>query len=226
MKLHDILRLRLIISLIFIAAVSGCGDDHSTLSEPESAEGAQVRIIHASPDAPAVDIYNEGDSIPLICDLGYGEVSDFLELDTGIYNFQIREAGADFMSQPDYETGEFGIRDNVRITALAAGLLSSMEDSDKFRVLPLIESFDDPGAGNAAVRFIHGSADAPSVSLDIGNDGSAEITGFATFDDSGASGIAVSAGSELDIGVLSGTRLSCLPLLPYPRWQRMTRPSS
>ena len=41
-----------------------------------------------------------------------------------------------------------------------------------------------PGAGNAAVRIVHASADAPTVDIDVGNDGSAELTGVARFADS------------------------------------------
>ena len=207
------------VAVIFLAAMlmlSGCDDDEDTVSRPDMGEGAELRVVHASPDAPNVDIYAEGVASPLIRNLGYGEVSAYLDLDAGTYNIQIRSAGADSTSAPAYETGDLVIQDDVKITALAAGLLASMDDQDKFRVLPLIENFDDPGAGNAAVRIIHGSADAPTVAIDVGNDGTPEITDFERFEDTGASGVALPAGSELQIGIWAGNPLARVTAFTTP----------
>ncbi|MFD2570035.1 DUF4397 domain-containing protein [Spirosoma soli] len=44
------------VALISIV-VSGCGDKFNVLQDVQPATGAQVRFIHAAPDAPAVDVY-------------------------------------------------------------------------------------------------------------------------------------------------------------------------
>ena len=55
---------------------------------------AELRFVHASPDAPAVDIYAEGVSGALITALAYTETSEYLDLAAGDYNIQIRAHGA------------------------------------------------------------------------------------------------------------------------------------
>lgn len=53
---------------------------------------ARVRVIHASPDAPAVDIaITDGDV--LIPGLAFGAASDYLEVPAGSYNLEVRVAG-------------------------------------------------------------------------------------------------------------------------------------
>ena len=200
---------------IILLAFTGCDDDE-TVTEPDMGEGAELRAVHASPDAPAVDVYAEGVASPLIRNLAYGEASAYLDLDAGTYNIQLRAAGADSTSAPAYETGDLDISDGSRITALAVGLLGSSDNDDKFRILPLAENFDDPGAGNAAVRIIHGSADAPTVAIDVGNDGSPEITDFARFDDTGVEGVDLPAGSELQIGIWAGSPLARVTAFTTP----------
>jgi len=52
---------------------------------------ARVRFVHASPDAPAVDVVVS--SIPLFEDVAYKEVGDYVALDAGTYDLVVREAG-------------------------------------------------------------------------------------------------------------------------------------
>lgn len=177
------------------AAVSNLGygatSDYTTLDN-----GAKLRAVHTSPDAPAVDLYVEGGS--------------------GSYTVELRAAGADPNSTPAFEV-DVTIPDNATITAVAAGLLGSSSDADKFRILPFAENFSDPGAGKAAVRVVHASADAPTVSLDVGDDGSAEVTNFARFAETGEAGVALPADTKLQIGILAGnTRVTAFttPELP------------
>jgi hypothetical protein len=198
----------------------GCSDDDDggiLAPPPDMGDGAMVRVIHGSPDAPAVDVYAEGVATPLITNLAYGQTSDYLNLDAGTYNIQLRAAGADPSSTPAFETGDLTIPEGAKITALAAGLLSSSSADDKFRVLTYAENFTAPGAGNAAVRIIHASPDAPTVALDVGDDGTAEVTGFARFAETGEAGVALPAGTKIQIAIWAGaTRVTAFttPELP------------
>ncbi len=183
------------------ALVAACSDD-SVTGPPVGGE-ASIRVIHGSPDAPAVDIYVEGSATPIIEDLAYGDASEYLTVDAGTYNVQIRAAGAAPSTDPVYETGNFSLQSGDALTALAAGLIGSVDPTDEFRVLALFENFGSPAAGNALVRVVHAAPDAPTVDIDVLNDGSAEITNLARFEATGSTGIELPAGSPLLIGILA-----------------------
>ncbi len=193
----------------------GCSDDDSPM-DPGLGDGAKLRVVHASPDAPAVDVYAEGVASPLITDLEYTETSAYLDLDPGTYNIQLRAAGASPISAPAYETGSLTVPADAVITAVAVGLLGSSAGADAFRVLALVEDFATPGAGQAAVRIVHGSADAPAVAIDVGNDGTPEITGFARFAETGPAGVALPAGAPLAVGIWAGSPLARVTAFATP----------
>ena len=202
---------------MFMVVAVGCSDDDDNPAKPDMGNGAMLRVVHGSPDAPAVDIYAEGVSAPLIQDLAYGETSAYLELDPGTYNIQIRAAGAPSSSAPVFETGDLPIPDDVKITALAAGLLSGAPGSpEAFRVIPLVEDFDAAGAGNAIVRVVHAGSDAPTVAVDVGNDGAPEITDFERFEDSGEAGVPLPAGEKLRIAIWAGNPLARVTVFTTP----------
>lgn len=61
--------------------------------------GARVRVIHASPDAPNVDVaLTGGDS--LIADLAFGAASDYLEVPAGSYDLEVSVAGTEDVVLP------------------------------------------------------------------------------------------------------------------------------
>ncbi len=146
---------------------AGCGDNDDNGTGPDMGEGALLRVVHASPDAPGVDVYAEGVTTPLVSGLAYGQASAYLAIDPGTYNIQLRPAGASSGSAPVYQTGNLTLSDGDTITAVAVGLLAPGNAGQAFRVLALGEGFTNPGSGNAAVRIVHGSPDAPTVETDL-----------------------------------------------------------
>ncbi len=170
--------------------------------DPEPGQ-VRVRVVHASSDAPAVDVYAAGIAIPLIEDLAYTETSGFLSVPPGTYDFEVRAAGAPPEDPPVYSTGLLDLPGDATVTAIAAGLLGSADEASRFRVLPIVEDFADAGDGAAIVRIVHACADAPAVAIDVGDDGSAEIGGLARFADTGAAGVALPAGTSLQVGILA-----------------------
>ncbi len=209
----------LLLALIAMAAIglTGCSDDDdSNPTDPgDSMEDAMLRVVHASPDAPGVDIYVDGDTQPLIVDLEYGDASSYLTVPAGDYTVEIRAHGSDPASVPAY-TADVTLAEDATVTVVAAGLLSSTDADDTFRVLSLVEDFADPGAGNVAVRIVHASADAPTVALDIANDGAPEVTDLARFAETGAAGVALPAGEALRIGVWAGDPLARASVFTTP----------
>jgi len=205
----------LLAGLVAVALLVGCDDDDATGPGTNPAT-VQLRAVHASPDAPGVDIYVEGSTQPLVQGLDYGEVTDFVSVPAGTYNIQLRPAGAASTSAPVFETGDLTVSDGDVITAVATGLLASNDPADRFRVLPLFDEFDPASSGNVRVRIVHASPGAPTVGIDVGNDGSPEIAALERFADTGGAGIDLPAGSELQIGILAGTPLSPVTAFTTP----------
>jgi hypothetical protein len=189
----------LLLGLAVVAA--GCGDDDDNGTNPPAEQTAQLRAVHASPDAGPVDIYVEGVGI-VAPNVAYGDVMPYLTVPAGTYNVQLRPAGADSSTDPIYETGNVTLAANSVLTAVAAGLLNSVDPADSFRIIPQFEGFATPGSGNAIVRILHAGSDAPTVNLDVGADGSNEITDLARFADTGSAGVDLPGGSPLTIGVV------------------------
>jgi len=216
MKKINLKFLALLALVALSITVSGCSDDDDPITTPEMGKGAMLRVVHASPNAPAVDVYAEGVAAPLLTNVKYTETSNYLDLAAGDYNIQLRGAGAPAGSDPAFETGMLTIPEGAIITAVAAGNFGSMDPDDMFRVIPMVEDFKDPGAGSAAVRILHASPDAPAVSIDVGNDGSPEINDFARFADTGADGVALPAGTPLDVGIWAGSPLARVTAFQTP----------
>ncbi|MFT5234605.1 MAG: hypothetical protein ACI9UK_001914 [Candidatus Krumholzibacteriia bacterium] len=203
---------------ILALGLIGCSDDDDTVTgvDPEMGKGAMLRIVHASPNAPAVDVYAEGVAEPLVQNLAYTTTTPYLDLAPGVYNVQLRAAGASPTSPIAFETGDLVIPEGAVITAAAVGLFGSADAEATFRVIPLVEDWTDPGAGNAAVRIIHASADAPTVSIDVGNGGTPEVPDFERWADTGAAGVALPAGTPLDLDIWAGSPLGRVTAFQTP----------
>jgi hypothetical protein len=202
--------------VLLVVLVAGCGDDddgdNGMIPMPEV---PAIRVVHSSPDAPAVDVYAAGSSTPLFTNVAYGEATNYLTVDAGTVKIQLRPAGADPGSTPVFETGDLTIGADDRITAVAAGLIAATGAADAFRILPLVEGFADPGTSVRA-RIVHAGADAPSVAVDVGNDGTPEITDFARFADTGATGVELPSGEALAIGIWAGSPLARVTAFTTP----------
>lgn len=57
-------------------------------------ETARIRVVHTSPDAPAVDIAVKGGDV-LIPNLAFPKASDYLEVPATSYDLEVRAAGTD-----------------------------------------------------------------------------------------------------------------------------------
>ncbi|MBI5537373.1 MAG: DUF4397 domain-containing protein [Deltaproteobacteria bacterium] len=168
---------------------------------------AMLRVVHASPTAPAVDLYVKGSSTPVASGLQYGKSTSYLEVPAGTYDIEIRAAGASPSDPPAFEVTGLALADGAKYTAVAAGDLASTNADDKFRVLPLEEKFEAAAAGKVRLRIVHAGFDAPTVDLDVGNDDPTkpEISAVARFADTGAAGVELPAAQALQVGIASAS---------------------
>jgi len=114
------------------------------------AGSGRVRVLHASPDAPAVDVYVDGQM--LLSNVGFGQISHYADLPTGRHRVQVfptgKAAGAVIDTNVD-------VRPNTAVTVAATGLLTNIR--------PLLIN-DAPGSaqpGFARLKVVHLSPNTP-----------------------------------------------------------------
>jgi hypothetical protein len=178
---------------------------------------AMVRIVHASCDAPAVDVWTGGQKI--VDGAVYGAASAWLEVPAGAYDIQIKASPSSEADAAVYEVLGLELADGTKTSAIAAGLLASTEVADKFRVLAVEEDFSPAGSDNAIVRVIHASPDAPTVGIDFHDDdaSSPELSNLDRFGTTAIEGFPLTADTALQIGIAaSGSRVTAFttPNLP------------
>lgn len=117
---------------------------------------AQVRVVHASPDAPNVDVYV--DDQLAIQDLPYGEAAGLVDVPAGTRNIKVTPAGA---TQPVVIDADIDFAACMSSEVSATGLLASIQG----QVYPIPRM---PLAnGEARARIIHNSPGAPNVDVKV-----------------------------------------------------------
>lgn len=124
-----------------------------------AAGDAKIRVIHASPDAPAVDVYANGNKV--LSNVPFFTASDYLTVPAGSYDLKVTPAGATEPAVIDAKGVQLGA--GKAYTVAATGKLASIK--------PVI--FEDnlaaPAAGKAHVRVYHLSPNAPAVDVKVAN---------------------------------------------------------
>ncbi|MBN2028535.1 MAG: DUF4397 domain-containing protein, partial [Actinobacteria bacterium] len=115
-----------------------------------------VRVAHASPDAPAVDIWVN--DVVAISNLAFADVTDYLLLPAGDYNFKVTQTGT---TTPVFIDVDVTLDKNTAYTVAAANVAASIEP------LVFVDDNSEPGPGMARVNFIHLSPDAPNVDVRV-----------------------------------------------------------
>jgi hypothetical protein len=118
---------------------------------------ARVRVAHFSPDAPAVDIFLNGERSP-VTDLSFLSATGYLDVPPGDYEIGVAPAGG----SPIYTTTAT-IEAGKVYTAWANGLLGG-SGAQAFKVTPTI----DASYPVAEVRLLHAVPDAPTVDVYLG----------------------------------------------------------
>jgi len=161
--------------------------------------GPHVRVVHASPDAPAVDVWADGS--PAFQNAPFKGVTSYAELTPGTHNFKVVPAGA---TEPVVIDATLDLQANADYTILAVNTLDMIE--------PLVLADDNtlPAAGKAHVRFVHASPDAPAVDIAVA-DGGPVLFSSAAFKDA-TSYLPVDAGTYDLEARLAGTDVVALSL--------------
>ena len=159
-------------------ANGGAGGEGGAAVAPK----ARLRVVHASPNAPSVDIYAKGSATAAVEGVAYGEATDFIEVDAGTIAFDLRAAGADAADEPAFTTDDVELDGGADYTLVAAGDFANAADADiGFRVLALEHDFEAPAAGTAVARVVHAASAWDTVDLDVVATDGVDIPALARF---------------------------------------------
>ncbi|WP_170977417.1 DUF4397 domain-containing protein [Halorussus salinisoli] len=138
---------------ITLIASLGVGGSFAAVQDEE----AQVRVAHVSPDAPAVDVLVDGD--PVLEGVEFGTVSDYLNVSAGEHNVTIQTS----------EDESVVFEGNVTLDAGTQTTIAALGEVGEETFEPGVfeDDFETPGEGNASVRLIHASPDAPAVDVTV-----------------------------------------------------------
>lgn len=149
-------RISIIIPVMFfamMALVSSCEKDNEKTY-------ADLMVVHASPDAPGVDLLIDDvkkNSSPL----AYPNNTGYLSIESGTRNIKVNVSG----TTTNVINGDLAVEQDKKYSLFAIDVVA------KLSVVVLGDDLTPPAAGKAHVRFLHLSPDAPAVDIAIASSG-------------------------------------------------------
>lgn len=116
---------------------------------------AKLNVVHASPDAPQVDLYIDKGKVG---DVEYPKNTGYIDVIPGNREIEVKvtSSGATAIAPVT-----LGFQPDTSYTLFAIGLVANIEP------LRLEDDLTPPAAGKAHVRFVHLSPDAPAVDIKV-----------------------------------------------------------
>jgi hypothetical protein len=127
-------------------------DWHGRAPQPIS----YVRVLHASPDAPAVDIYANGKLI--VRGLAYKAFTPYVKVNSGEYKVDVFPAGQ--VTSPVLST-------NVTIPAQSITTVAAIGYLPELSLYPVPDPVMEKTPGLTNVRFVHLSPNTPNVDITL-----------------------------------------------------------
>jgi LPXTG-motif cell wall-anchored protein len=118
---------------------------------------AKVRVVHASPDAPAVDVYVDGNKV--LTNVPFFTASDYLDVPAGPHDLKVTPTGEPNTAVIDAKG--VTVESGRAYTVAATGRLAEIKPAI------LADNLSAPAAGKAHVRVVHFSQDAPAVDIKV-----------------------------------------------------------
>ena len=154
------------IALVLLAAITLGACDDSDTTAPVST--AQVRVVHASPDAPNVDVLVDGAAV--LTNVPFKGSSNYLDVPAGSRNLRVRATGTSTVVIDQTAAVTTG----KRYTVLATGRVASIAP------LVLEDDLAGPGPGNVKLRLVHASPTAGNVDIYVTAPGASIATATPT----------------------------------------------
>lgn len=218
----------LLLTFVVIAGLVGLALPGTARAQEDQEPDATLRIVHASPGAPAIDVLVDGQ--PFATNVAFGAATDYAAIPAGDYKVQVVATG---------QTADTAVIDmDLEAESGKAYIFAASKPLNEIEGKLFEVNLDAVEEGKARVRAIHLSPDAGDI--DIVVTGGDELFGGVGFEDTSdyteidpgtlsldvrgeedrilttAAGIEVEPGGTYDIialGQLSDQSLTLLPLV-------------
>ncbi|MEA2515900.1 MAG: hypothetical protein QOJ59_5389 [Thermomicrobiales bacterium] len=144
--------------LLLIGAVAAfVGQIGSAVAQDVTETDATVRVVHASPGAPNVDVLVDGQ--PVVEDLAFGAATEYLAIPGGDHKVQVTPTG---------QGADAAVIDtDLNIDAGAAYIFVALGQLNEIEGEVYDVNLDPVDEGKARVRLIHASPDAGDISVAV-----------------------------------------------------------
>lgn len=169
-----------------------------------ASSAANLRVVHGSPDAPAVDILVNGATGPApLTNFSFGDITPYVSIPAGVYDIGVAPTGT---TNSVFDLNGFAIPAAGDFTVVALNRLANFD-------VQLLTDDNTLDPNNARVRFFHGALDAPEVDIVAVDSGGNAIATLATLNYRDVSGYASVAAGVYDLEVrLAGTTTTVLAI--------------
>ncbi len=134
---------------------AACSDDDESITQPTPQSNSSVLVIHASPDAPGVDLLVDNNVAGT--GLTFPNNTGYLTVNSGTRNIKVNVSG----------TSTTVIEANLDLSADANYSVFAIDEVSQITALVVQDDLTPPASGNAHVRFLHLSPDAPAVDITL-----------------------------------------------------------
>ncbi len=175
MKIKNLI-FALVISMAAFTFV-GCDDEETPITPTPTPSNSLVKVVHASPDAPGVDLLV--DNTIAGTNLTFPNNTGYLTVPSGTRNIKVNVAG----TSTTVIEANVDFMQNINYSVFAVNSVSNIEP------LLIEDDLTAPAQGKSHVRFIHLSPNAPAVDITLtdgtivfGNKSFKEFTVFTPLD--------------------------------------------
>jgi len=138
-----------LVMLVASMTLVACGGSDNDSHAP------QLRAVHLSPDAPAVDIDVNGSvAVP---NVSYRQASQFLTVDSGSTDISVLVPALNNASALD---ATLDLQEDTKYTVIAA---NTVANGLPLTPIVITDDIDEPASGNADITVVHGSTAAQAA---------------------------------------------------------------
>jgi hypothetical protein len=124
-----------------------------------------VRVLHASPDAPSVDVFVNDGKVDALSGAEFGDVTEYVEVPAGSYDIKVCATADNSVCVIDLS--DVALPADAKVTIAAAKPLAEIMHY-------VFVDGATPADGNTAVRVVHLSHDTPAVDV-LTQDGATKV---------------------------------------------------